>query len=43
MEILEDDFVERNETLSFSLTTIDLVVRIDNESSAVIIVDDDGI
>lgn len=39
---MEDDVVERNETLSFSLTTLDPVVRIDNESSAVIIVDDDG-
>ena len=39
---MEDDVVERNETLSFSLTTLDPVVQIDNESSAVIIVDDDG-
>ena len=42
VDILEDDVVEGNETLSFSLSTSDPVVRIENGSLAVIIIDNDG-
>ena len=42
VEILEDDVVERNETLFFSLSTSDPAVQIDNAPSAVIIIDNDG-
>ena len=42
VDILEDDVVEGNETLTFSLSTYDPAVRINNAPSAVIIIDNDG-
>ena len=43
VEILEDDVVEGNETLFFSLSTSDPAVQINNAPSAVIIIiDNDG-
>ena len=43
VEILEDDDVEGNKTLFFSLSTYDPAVQIDNAPSAVIIIiDNDG-
>ena len=39
---MEDDVVEGNETLFFSLFTYDPAVQIDNALSAVIIIDNDG-
>ena len=43
VEILEDDVIEGNETLFFSLSTSDPAVQIDNAPSAVIIIiDNDG-
>ena len=43
VEILENDVVEGNETLTFSLSTSDPAVHIENAPSAVIIIiDNDG-